>query len=110
MMKATISKSMRKKYMTEKFFYFLLLFITMIVVAFILGIIIYLIVKGSGAINWEFLSQKPRGGMKEGGIFPAIIGTIYPFIFCIAVKIWQINSGRFADSCFSNPACNHNYN
>ncbi len=86
-MKAAISKSMRKKYITEKFFYFLLLFITMIVVAFVLGIIIYLIVKGSGAINWEFLSQKPREGMKAGGIFPAIVGTIYLIIGTIIISL-----------------------
>ena len=87
MVKATISKGMRKKHITEKFFYFLLLFITMIVVAFVLGIIIYLIVKGSGAINWEFLSQKPREGMKAGGIFPAIIGTIYLIIGTIIISL-----------------------
>src|SRR4030042_1728338 len=87
MMKATISKSMRKKHITEKFFYFFLLFITLIVIAFVLGIIIYLIVKGSGAINWEFLSQKPRGGMKAGGIFPAIIGTIYLIIGTIIISL-----------------------
>ncbi|MCL5072899.1 MAG: phosphate ABC transporter permease PstA [Actinobacteria bacterium] len=86
-MKAAISKDMRKKYVMEKFFYFLLLFITMIVVAFVLGIIIYLIVKGSGAINWEFLSQKPRSGMKAGGIFPAIIGTIYLIIGTIIISL-----------------------
>src|SRR4030066_1930948 len=77
MMKAAISKNMRKKHLTEKFFYSLLLFITLVVVAFVLGIIIYLIVKGSSAISWEFLSQKPRAGMREGGIFPAILGTLY---------------------------------
>ena len=87
MVKATISKGMRKKHITENFFYFLLLFITIIVVAFVLGIIIYLIVKGSGAINWEFLTQKPRGGMKEGGIFPAIIGTIYLIIGTIIISL-----------------------
>ena len=87
MMKATTSNSMRKKHITEKFFYFLLLFITMIVVAFVLGIIIYLIVKGSGAINWEFLSQKPREGMKAGGIFPAIVGTIYLIIGTIIISL-----------------------
>jgi phosphate transport system permease protein len=31
--------------------------------------------KGGGAISWEFLSQAPRRGMTEGGIFPAIVGT-----------------------------------
>ena len=71
---------MRKRYLAEKIFYFILLSTTLIVVAFVLGIIIYLIVKGSSAINWEFLTQKPSSGMREGGIFPAIIGTLYLII------------------------------
>ncbi|MCG9480146.1 MAG: phosphate ABC transporter permease PstA [Actinomycetia bacterium] len=68
---------MKKKYMVQKFFYGLLLFLTIIVVAFVLGIIVYLIVKGAGSLSWEFISQKPRSGMRDGGIFPAIMGTIY---------------------------------
>ena len=32
--------------------------------------------KGGGAISWEFLSQAPRKGMTEGGIFPAIFGSL----------------------------------
>jgi phosphate transport system permease protein len=31
--------------------------------------------KGGGAISWEFLSQAPKKGMTQGGIFPAIFGT-----------------------------------
>lgn len=67
----------RRKTVMEKISYTFLLFLTLIVIAFVMGIIIYLIVKGSSAINWEFLSQKPRAGMREGGIFPAILGTLY---------------------------------
>ncbi|HPS56301.1 MAG TPA: phosphate ABC transporter permease PstA, partial [Sedimentisphaerales bacterium] len=32
--------------------------------------------SGISAISWEFIFQSPRRGMTEGGIFPAIIGTI----------------------------------
>lgn len=39
---------------------------------FILG---FIIVKGIGVINWEFLSQAPSDGMAKGGIWPAIFGT-----------------------------------
>ena len=67
----------RRKTVMEKISYTFLLFLTLIVIAFVMGIIIYLIVKGSSAINWEFLSQNPRAGMREGGIFPAILGTLY---------------------------------
>jgi len=49
--------TMRRKNFQQKFFYILLLITTLIVVAFVFGIVIYLIIKGSGAITWEFLSQ-----------------------------------------------------
>ena len=39
---------------------------------FMLG---FIIVKGIGVINWEFLSQAPSDGMTKGGIWPAIFGT-----------------------------------
>ncbi|MBN1938190.1 MAG: phosphate ABC transporter permease PstA [Candidatus Aminicenantes bacterium] len=34
-----------------------------------------IISRGSSSLSWEFISQKPRRGMTEGGIFPAIFGT-----------------------------------
>ena len=36
-----------------------------------------LIQKGWQAINLEFLTTMPRMGMRAGGIFPALMGTIY---------------------------------
>lgn len=44
---------------------------------FILG---FIIVKGAGVINWEFLTESPKDGMTSGGIFPAIVGTFYLMI------------------------------
>lgn len=40
----------------------------------ILGFIIY---NGLSVLSWEFLSEAPREGMTEGGIYPAIVGTLY---------------------------------
>src|SRR5262249_11511148 len=40
------------------------------------GVIIFDVVRGGiGVISWTFLSEAPRKGMTEGGIFPAIFGT-----------------------------------
>jgi len=36
-----------------------------------------LAIEGGPALTWEFFSEKPRNGMKDGGIFPALIGTIW---------------------------------
>lgn len=41
---------------------------------FILG---FILVKGIGVINWDFLTQSPTDGMTKGGIWPAIVGTFY---------------------------------
>jgi phosphate transport system permease protein len=46
----------------------------------ILSILILIVKKGFPAISWEFLTQAPRMGMREGGIFPAIVGTFYLII------------------------------
>lgn len=50
----------------------------------ILGYIIY---KGVPSISWEFLTEIPKRGMRAGGIFPAIVGTIYLTLGTIAVSV-----------------------
>jgi phosphate transport system permease protein len=42
----------------------------------IIIVITFLIINGLEAISWEFLTQPPSNGMTEGGIMPAILGTI----------------------------------
>ena len=49
--------------------------------------------KGGGAISWEFLSQAPRRGMTEGGIFPAIFGT---FLVTVITALLAVPLGMCA--------------
>jgi phosphate transport system permease protein len=51
--------------------------LSFLVVAILVVILGFIIVRGISVISWEFLSQAPREGMTEGGIFPAIVGTFY---------------------------------
>lgn len=48
---------------------------TAVVIPIVL-VIVYIITQGIGALSWEFVTAMPRNGMKAGGIFPAIIGTL----------------------------------
>ena len=48
-----------------------------LVLIYILG---FIIVKGVGVIDWEFLTTAPTDGMTAGGVFPAIVGTLYLMI------------------------------
>ncbi len=50
--------------------------IAALVVAPIALVLLYVIYQGIGAISWEFITAVPRNGMTEGGIWPALWGTI----------------------------------
>jgi phosphate transport system permease protein len=83
-----------KKKKVMQFVGFLLLRACLYTVLAILLILLYDVgKKGGGAISWEFLSQPPRRGMTEGGIFPAIMGT---FLVTIVTAILAIPLGMFA--------------
>ena len=57
--------------------FFVLTLITLITIAPIIFIVGYIIRQGAPAISLEFIFGYPTNGMKDGGIFPAIVGTIY---------------------------------
>ncbi|HYW83794.1 MAG: phosphate ABC transporter permease PstA [Spirochaetia bacterium] len=50
--------------------------VSLLVVVPILVVIGVIVARGIVAINWQFLTTMPHGGMKEGGILPAIVGTL----------------------------------
>ena len=51
--------------------------VALVTVLPILGIVVYIVIKGGATISWEFLTAMPRDGMRAGGILPAIVGTFY---------------------------------
>jgi phosphate transport system permease protein len=67
--------------------------VTLLVVAPILLVILYVIINGAGTISWEFLTAAPRQGMKAGGIFPAIVGTV---LLVIGTMLFSLPLGVLA--------------
>lgn len=49
----------------------------LVTVAPIVLIVGYIAWLGWPAMDWQFLSAMPRDGMRAGGIWPAIVGTLY---------------------------------
>jgi phosphate transport system permease protein len=47
------------------------------IVAILVVILSFILFHGFKAISWDFISKMPEDGMTKGGIFPAIIGTLY---------------------------------
>lgn len=68
---------MRNTQRSQKIAFFFLFLATLLIVVPVGLIVVIIIQKGLPAINWQFLSDIPRQGMRAGGIFPAIIGTFY---------------------------------
>ncbi|OPJ55409.1 phosphate ABC transporter permease PstA [Alkalithermobacter paradoxus] len=77
---------MNKK-ITEKIAFTILTLVAMIVVIPTVLIIGYIFVRGIGTVNWEFLTAMPRQGMRAGGIYPAIVGTLYLVLGTIAFAL-----------------------
>ena len=54
----------------------------------LLGIILYYIISnGLPALSWEFLSQPPSDLGRKGGIYPAIVGTLYLIAGTLAIAV-----------------------
>lgn len=65
----------------------LLQLITLLVVLPVVLIFVLVLVRGLPALTPEFIFTLPRDGMRAGGIFPAIVGTIYLTIGTAAFSI-----------------------
>ncbi|HNQ62105.1 MAG TPA: phosphate ABC transporter permease PstA [Bacteroidia bacterium] len=51
--------------------------LSFLVIGVLIWIIEFIFVRGWHMLNWEFLTEMPKDGMTKGGIYPAIIGTLY---------------------------------
>jgi phosphate transport system permease protein len=68
---------MKNPYRSERIAFFFLLLSTLLIIVPVGLIVVIIIQKGLPAISWQFLTDIPRSGMRSGGIFPAIVGTLY---------------------------------
>jgi len=64
------------RYLVQRLGFATLALAALLVVVPILVVIGSIVMRGFGAIRWEFLTAMPRDGMKAGGIFPAVVGTL----------------------------------
>jgi phosphate transport system permease protein len=59
-------------------------FLIVAMVAIILGEIVW---NGASTVSWGFLAGVPRNGMTEGGIFPAIYGTLLLVVLMVIALV-----------------------
>ena len=94
----------RRKF-TERVGIFGLSTVTVITITPIFLIVGYIIMKGMPAISWDFITSFPSDGMKEGGILPAIVGTVY---LTIGTALFSVPLGIGAAIYLSEYAADNN--
>lgn len=73
-MKAQTTRSAKRA--TQGIAFWIFRLTSLLVVGILFWILGFLVAKGIGVISWEFLTAMPKEGMTQGGIFPAIVGTL----------------------------------
>ncbi|MBD3348531.1 MAG: phosphate ABC transporter permease PstA, partial [Candidatus Eisenbacteria bacterium] len=68
---------MERKRRVERAFFLAFRAVTYAVVALIALVVLTVLVRGAGALGWEFLTGFPREAGSEGGILPAVVGTLW---------------------------------
>lgn len=66
-----------KRQQTQKLAVVFITAVAAIVIIPIVLVIAYIVVQGLPTVTWEFITQPPQNGMTEGGIAPALLGTVY---------------------------------
>jgi phosphate transport system permease protein len=67
----------RNRHTTQRIGFTAITLMAMATVLPIVAVVVYILIQGLPAISLEFLTDFPRNGMRDGGILPAIIGTVY---------------------------------
>ena len=68
---------MPSRQLTQRLIFTLITLAAIATVSPIVLVVGYIAFKGAPALSWEFLTAVPRDGMRQGGIWPAIVGTVY---------------------------------
>ena len=70
----------KSKILSEKIAFGIFRILSGVIVTILFIILAFIIIKGIGVLNWDFITTPPTDGMKGGGIWPAIVGTFYLMI------------------------------
>jgi phosphate transport system permease protein len=72
---------------TQKLFRLLFMIMTGRLILPVLIILTTLVVKGGGILSIDFLFTNPTNGMTEGGIFPALLGTVWIVAVALLISV-----------------------
>ncbi len=75
----------RRKRFTELIAKGVLGMMTLLIILPLLLIVGYLIYKAAPLLSWDFLTTNPTNGMRKGGVWSALLGTIYLVVISLLI-------------------------
>lgn len=78
---------MKRLIWEERMAILLLRFLLFLVILFLFSLLLILCMRGGRVLSLSFLLDVPRRGMTEGGIFPALLGSLYLSLGSILISL-----------------------
>lgn len=79
----TLTPLGRRKLRQERLAQLVLAGMVLALVLPLVALVGYLLIKGAPLLSWSFLTTNPTQGMREGGIWPALLGTLYLVVIAL---------------------------
>ena len=76
----------RKKLQTQKLVSIGFGIVTLLILIPLILLAGNIFIKAAPSLTWDFITDVPRNGMRAGGIWPALIGTLYLVVFSLLVS------------------------
>ena len=99
-------ENIHRRQRIQQFGYALLTLIAVLTIIPILFILGYIFYRGLPALSWDFLTTFPTDGLRAGGIFPAILGTV---LLTFVTTIFAVPIGIGAAIYLSEYATENNW-
>lgn len=81
----TITDQTRRQQRQERVVQYLLMAMTLLIVLPLVLIVVYLVYKAAPILSLDFLLENPIRGMRDGGIWAPLLGTIYLVLISLLV-------------------------
>jgi len=75
----------KRSHTSEKVAKAVIWLVALLVIAVLLAIVVYILIKGLPTINWTFLTEIPRSMGREGGVASTIVSTLW--VTAVAIVI-----------------------
>jgi phosphate transport system permease protein len=83
----TSTDLVRRKLRTQKIVGGLFGMMAVIILIPLIALVVCLVVRAWPSLTWEFLTDVPRRGMRAGGIWSPLVGTLYTVAFSLLISV-----------------------